>query len=196
MRKDNGTDIAENILRLTWLASKRSPDDLTPSQWAALHYYHRANRPSQTLKAFAAYHATSTGSTSQTLKSLVRDGLLIRRTSRDDKRNAQFELTDKGLTTIKKTPFNRFASHINQLPTNTRIELAETIKTLTDIMALSHDLPLFGNCANCRFYKENIQGPIGKVDHYCAFHSTSIEDQELEKRCAHHQPKWKDIADN
>ena len=68
---------------------------LTPLQWTALRYFARANRFSPTPSAFAEFHGTTRGTASQTTKSLVAQGYLVRTRSEADGRSARLDLTDK-----------------------------------------------------------------------------------------------------
>jgi len=63
--------IAELILHLGRIAARESlVEGLTPGQWAVVRYFARANRFSRTPSAFAAFHGTTRGTASQTIKSL------------------------------------------------------------------------------------------------------------------------------
>ena len=63
--------IAEQVLQLGRMASAEAlAEGLTPVQWAGLRYFARANRFSRTPSAFAAFHGTTRGTASQTIKNL------------------------------------------------------------------------------------------------------------------------------
>ena len=69
--------VAELILHLGRIASGDGlVGGLTPVQWTGLRYFARANRFSRTPSAFAAFHGTTRGTASQTVKGLVADGYL------------------------------------------------------------------------------------------------------------------------
>jgi len=63
--------IAELVLHLGRMASREAlVEGLTAAQWAVLRYFARANRFSRPPSAFAAFHGTTRGTASQTIKSL------------------------------------------------------------------------------------------------------------------------------
>src|ERR1700737_2503624 len=71
--------IAELVLRLGRIASGEGlVEGLTPAQWTVLRYFARANRFSRTPSAFAAFHGTTRGTASQTIKNLEIQGYLTR----------------------------------------------------------------------------------------------------------------------
>ena len=59
-------------------------EGLTAAQWAVLRYFSPANCISRTPSAFAAFHATTRGTASQTIKSLETQGYLTRLRSEED----------------------------------------------------------------------------------------------------------------
>ncbi len=84
---ESATQAADMIARLGWLSySQGFVCGLTAAQWTALRYFARANCFSRTVSAFADYHATTRGTASQTVKSLVTQGLLTRTRSKSDAR--------------------------------------------------------------------------------------------------------------
>ena len=104
--KMNSRSIAELVFHLGRIASGEGlAENVTPAQWSALRYFALANRFSRTPSAFAAFHATTRGTASQTIKSLEAQGYLSRTRSEDDKRSVQLVLTDKGLGILADDPF-------------------------------------------------------------------------------------------
>ena len=82
--------IAELVLRLGRIASGEGlVEGLTPAQWTVLRYFARANRFSRTPSAFAAFHGTTRGTASQTIKNLEIQGYLTRIRSQADGRSAR-----------------------------------------------------------------------------------------------------------
>ena len=78
---------------------------LTPVQWSVLRYFSRANQFSRTVSAFAEFHGTTRGTASQTVKSMVNRGYLIRTRSRRDGRSVRLDLTGKGEKALADDPF-------------------------------------------------------------------------------------------
>ena len=93
--------IAELVLHLGRITSGDGlVDGLMPGQWAILRYLASANRFSRTPSAFAAFHGTTRGTVSQTIKSLVAQGYLKQTRSRTDGRSVRLDLTNKARAII------------------------------------------------------------------------------------------------
>lgn len=68
----NSRAVADAILRVGQMVSGPGfAGGLTWAQWTALRYLARANSLSRTPSAFAAFHGTTRGTASQTIKSLI-----------------------------------------------------------------------------------------------------------------------------
>lgn len=161
---------------------------LTSAQWVALGYFMRANKLSRTLSNFAKYHATTRGSASQTIKSLVTMGFLIRTPSKLDKRCARFDLTEKGLAICDQDPFAGLIRAIAALPENHRDNLTDTLKSvLANIVDNPHDKCL-GNCLSCRNLKQNFDQANHRIANFCLGSGENVSDQDIEKICMNHQP--------
>jgi DNA-binding MarR family transcriptional regulator len=75
----NSRAIAELVFHLGRIATGEGlVEGLTAAQWAALRYFAQANRFSRTPSAFAAFHGTTRGTASQTIKSLETQCYLTR----------------------------------------------------------------------------------------------------------------------
>ena len=140
---------AELLIHVARLAQSGGDHRLTPAQWTALRFFARANRLSRTPSAFSAFHATTRGTASQTVKSLVALGLLERHRNEDDGRSIRFELTAEGRTALAADPLKALSARIGELPEERRTALLAALKTLTGALALGEGLPLFGTCADC-----------------------------------------------
>src|SRR6476469_6003032 len=78
-RDIGGRAAADLVLRLSRAAlGEGFVEALTSAQWTAPRYFSRANRFSRTVSAFAEFHATTRGTASQTVKSLIKPGYLAR----------------------------------------------------------------------------------------------------------------------
>src|SRR5690554_3721867 len=112
---------AEIIVHLARLAqSGGGSQRLTPAQWTALRFFARANRLSRTPSAFSAFHATTRGTASQTVKSLVAAGLLERHRNEEDGRSIRFELTPAGLEALTEDPLQGLARALDRLAPEAR----------------------------------------------------------------------------
>jgi len=102
--------IAELVLHLGHIASGEGlVEGLTAAQWAVLRYFARANRFSRTPSAFAAFHGTTRGTASQTIKNLETQGYLTRMRSEADRRSVRLVLTDKARAILVNDLFERRA---------------------------------------------------------------------------------------
>ncbi|PKP84627.1 MAG: MarR family transcriptional regulator, partial [Alphaproteobacteria bacterium HGW-Alphaproteobacteria-2] len=105
---------------------------LTQAQWTALRFFARANRFSRTPSAFSSFHATTRGTASQTVKSLVAAGLLERHRSESDGRSLRFELTEAGRTALEEDPLDDLSRALAALPTPRRADLLATLRVLVE----------------------------------------------------------------
>ena len=109
--------IADLVLHLGRMASGDGlAEGLTAAQWAALRYFARANRFSRTPSAFAAFHGTTRGTASQTIKSLETQGYLTRTRSEADGRSARLDLIDKASAILAHDPFEALVRAADALP--------------------------------------------------------------------------------
>ena len=101
----NSNVIAELIFHLGRMSTGDGlVEGLTAAQWSALRYFDQANRFSRTPSAFAAFHATTRGTASQTIKSLEAQGYLTRMRSEHDRRSVRLGLTDKAKGSLANDP--------------------------------------------------------------------------------------------
>lgn len=107
---------------------------LNPAQWSALRYLADAVPESRTVTAFAHYHATTSGTASQTVAALVRKGLVERQPEMGDRRRNRLELTSAGHELLLGDPLGGIATAIAAQPTEVQEALAHgleaTLRTL------------------------------------------------------------------
>lgn len=190
MRTDEAGFAADAIQRLVWLASAgRQLRDLTPAQWSALRFFHRASNTSRTLTAFTDFHATTCASASQTVNGLARKGLLARRASRRDRRKANFELTEKGRSMLEQDPLNDVVALIDALPEDRKSDLAAIMLGLMARIGHARRRRAFGTCVSCAFLKENCNGNARLPEYVCTRGGEEIADGELHRLCMESVPK-------
>lgn len=142
-----------HLVRLVQSGSGASGGDLpslTPAQWTALRYFARANRFSRTPSAFSEFNATTRGTASQVVKSLIGMGLLQRRVNEADGRSALIDITPAGYLRLQGDPIIALGEAIAALDPALRAALSECIGTLTATLARQKNVPIFGNCSDCR----------------------------------------------
>lgn len=140
---------AEIIIHLARLAQSGGDARLTAAQWTALRYFARANRLSRTPSAFSAFHATTRGTASQTVKSLVALGLLEGHRSAEDGRSTRFDLTDAGRRMLRDDPLHALTAVLDRLAPGDRAHLLGALQTITAQVAAEQSAPVFGTCADC-----------------------------------------------
>lgn len=143
--------VAELVTQLGRYAYGATPAaGLTPAQWTALRYFSRANRFSRTVSAFAEFHATTRGTASATVKSLVQGRYLKRTPSSSDGRSAQLDVTSKARRILSNDPFQRLTRAADTLSTTARRALTRGLDRMLGELAQDLDKPRFGVCTDCR----------------------------------------------
>ena len=177
---------AERIVHLARLAQGVGGEwGLTPAQWTALRFFSRANRFSRTPSAFSEFHATTRGTASQTVKSLVSMGLLERHRSDTDRRSARFEVTEAGQAALRDDPLQALVAALEALPEATRTQFAATLGEVTERLARDRDAPQFGTCGDCCHLEYDPQTGSGG---YCRCEGAMLGAEELEALCVEFAP--------
>jgi DNA-binding MarR family transcriptional regulator len=143
----NSRTIAELVFHLGRMASgDRLDEKLTTAQWAVLRYFALANRFSRTPSAFAAFHATTRGTASQTIKSLEKKGYLTRMRSDSDRRSIQLVLTEKARDILANDPFESLVRAADSLPQNMQGHFANALQRMLGNVAGERGKLTFGSC--------------------------------------------------
>ena len=180
----NGRVIAELILRLGCITSRETlVEGLTPAQWAVLRYFARANRFSRTPSAFAAFHGTTRGTASQTIKTLEAEACLTRRRSEVDGRSAQLNLTDKARAILAHDPLEALVRAADALPPGVRGHFANGLQRMLGQVAKERSKPSFGTCASCEHLGGDGCCRDGQAFYSCGFASEPLLLEELDHLC-------------
>lgn len=178
------SQIAEQIVHLARLVHGAASDQcLTPAQWTALRYFARANRFSRTPSAFSEFHATTRGTASQTVKSLIALGYLERHANESDARSTLIEVTKTGHAKLRDDPLSALTKAIDHLPQNERTHFAALITRLATTMARARTAPLFGNCGDCGHCDTSGTGPA-----YCRCTQTLLARDDMSALCVDFSP--------
>lgn len=161
---------------------------LTAAQWTALRYIARANRFSRTVSAFADYHATTRGTASQTVKSLVSRGYLTRTRSESDGRSARFDLTEAGRVLYGNDPFEDLVCAIAELPQGLQSKLLVALERVTGHMAAERQKRPFGTCPFCGHLDECVYRNDELIEYFCRLENEPIERSEIEAICINFEP--------
>ena len=184
MVKTDGRVIAELILHLGCITSREAlVEGLTPAQWAVLRYVARANRFSRTPSAFAAFHGTTRGTASQTIKSLETQAYLTRRRSEADGRSAQLDLTDKARAILTHDPLEALVRAADALPPGPRGHFSNGLQRMLSQVASERSKPSFGTCASCKHLEGDGGGCDGQAIYSCGFASEGLIPEELDHLC-------------
>ncbi|KPQ07608.1 MAG: transcriptional regulator [Rhodobacteraceae bacterium HLUCCA12] len=181
---DISSHVAEQLVHLARLVHGGSSDQcLTPAQWTALRYFARANRFSRTPSAFSEFHATTRGTASQTVKSLIALGFLERHANKSDGRSALIEVTPAGHEKLKDDPLSALTRAIALLPADERGRFATVVSVLASTMARSRTAPIFGNCGECGHCDTTGGGPA-----YCRCTQSLLNQDDMSALCVDFLP--------
>ena len=180
--------IAELVLHLGCIASGEGlVKGLTPAQWTVLRYFARANRFSRTPSAFAAFHGTTRGTASQTIKNLETQGYLTRLRSEADGRSTRLDLTDKARAMLVNDRFEAVVRAADALPAGVRGHFANALQRMLGQVASESGKPPFGTCSSCK----HLEGDgcwEGQVPYACGFASGPLLLEELDELCIYFAP--------
>ena len=176
--------VAELVTQLGRYAYGETPAaGLTPAQWTALRYFSRANRFSRTVSAFAEFHATTRGTASGTVKSLVQGGYLKRTRSSSDGRSARLDVTSKARAILSNDPFQRLTRAAETLPTTARRVVASGLDRMLGELAQNLGKPRFGVCTDCRYLGGDGCCQEGQPPYACSLLNEPLTEPETEQLC-------------
>lgn len=156
---------------------------LTAGQWAVLRYFGHANRFSRTPSAFAAFHGTTRGTASQTIKTLIAQGYLHQSRSDTDGRSVRLDLADKARATLAKDPLNALVRAADDLPPGLRSQFSNGLQRIMGHMASETGKPCFGTCKNCAYFKEDQLRHESLPPIACGFLNEPLIVKELDELC-------------
>ena len=163
-------------------------DGLTPAQWTALRYFSRANRFSRTVSAFAEFHATTRGTASQTVRSLVRNGYLTRARSEQDRRSVRLDLTEKSVALMSHDPFEGLVVAAAELSNTARRAISRGLEQMLRALAKRHDRQAFGMCPSCKYFRTGGCLASNAPDYRCALLGEPLTEAEIDKLCVSFLP--------
>ena len=149
----NTEEIAELLVYLGRAArGTDAGSDLTAAQWTAMRFFARANRLSRTPSAFASFNATTRGTASQIIKSLMQKGHLVRHQAVGDGRSFRLDLTHSGQAIMRNDPLHNLTDAIDRLDGKLRTALRQALPALAGELAKIRDTVAFGTCGDCRHF--------------------------------------------
>lgn len=141
-RAQPAEDIAltlEQLIRLHFSQSFRH--GLKPAQWHALRYFAFADPGDRTVTAFARHRASTMGTASTTISTLVRKGYLARDYGSGVPRNRGLHLTAAGEALLADDPIQNLTEAIEQLGAEEQETLSNSLGKLVKIMADARSTP-------------------------------------------------------
>ena len=181
--------IAEMVLHLGRIASGEGlVEGLTSTQWTVLRYFARANRFSRTPSAFAAFHGTTRGTASQTIKNLETQGYLTRLRSAADGRSTRLDLTAKARAMLVNDLFEAVVRAADALPPGVRGHFANTLQRMLGQVAAERGKPPFGTCATCKHLEGGCREGQAPSSYACGFASGPRLLEELDELCIYFAP--------
>ena len=164
------------ITRLARLDAAATWDGaVNPAQIAALEYLARANQFSRAPSHVAEYLGTTRGTMSQTLKALLRKGLVSERRSETDKRSISYDLTAEGRVIAARRGGQIDA--VDDLSDAAQAELVSSLSRILEHQLRENEGRAFGLCRTCTHHRETENGP------YCALLSIHLLPEEAEQIC-------------
>ena len=180
----NGNVIAELVFHLGRIATGDGlVEGLTAAQWAALRYFDQANRFSRTPSAFAAFHATTRGTASQTIKSLEAQGYLTRMRSENDRRSVRLVLTDKAKGILANDPLESLSRAADSLPPSIQSHFADALQRMLSQVSQERGKPRFGTCTSCQHLEHNGCSRQHQATYACGFTREPLLLEELDGVC-------------
>lgn len=123
----------EQLVRLQFSQSFRN--GLKPAQWHALRYFATAPEEERTVTAFARHRASTMGTASTTISTLVRKGYLARDYGQGVPRNRGLHLTEAGKRLLQEDPVQTLVDAIAELEPDEQALLSGTIDKLVARLA-------------------------------------------------------------
>lgn len=172
---------AELLVHLARLVHSAAADvSLTPAQWTALRYFASANRLSRTPSAFSEFNATTRGTASQTVKSLVQRGYLTRTRSERDGRSATVDLTAKARRILEDDPFEAVVRAAAGLSPAQRDRTAASLRGILRRLAVDRERAVPGVCTRCGHL-----ATVGPGSYRCRLMREPLTATELGQLCVH-----------
>lgn len=175
------TQLRDLIDRLSRLhLSEGWTEDLNPTQRDAVIYLARANRFSRSPSHVATYLCTTRGTASQTLKALVRKGLVRVVRSETDRRSISYELTSAGEQKADVT--TRLDEAVNALPDSDADALSIGLSEIIRETLARREGQSFGMCRTCRHHEPQSSGG------FCMLLNVELGATEVLQLCHEHLP--------
>jgi len=176
---ERGLEQLERLARL--IRSAGHAEGLVPAQWEALRYLSRANRFSNAPIVVAQYLGATKGTISQTIRALVKHGLVASGARSGDARSVSLLLTEQGRALLAKDPLRQLEADMENLGDKTKRRLGKALDVLVTAEAGRQEQPRFGTCPGCRFFMPGEQSA-------CASFGARLDQKDIETLCYRYKP--------
>jgi len=181
----NAAETADLVLQLGRAAYVDcAAGGLTQAQWIAIRFFTRANRFSRTISGFAQFHATTRGTASQTVKTLVEKGYLERTPSEKDARSVRFDLTALARRKLRDDPLEAVVQAAGRLSADERTDMAVGLRTMLADLRDGRRQSAAGVCRLCG----HLDRGTGGQSACCRLLQEPLVDTEFEELCVRYQP--------
>ncbi len=188
-KQKTDADPVEALERLTRLIrAEEHTGDLNPAQWSALRYLARCNRFSNSPAGLTRYLGATKGTISQTLMALERKGLITKSARPEEARSIALVLTEAGEQRLLADPWTVLRLLMEKRGNKVRKKLAGAGDELLSALLADRNLPTFGSCPSCRYFRENGAPAEVKGKHWCLNFEQPMTRSEADRICASHDP--------
>ncbi len=157
---------------------------LTQAQWIALRFFARANRFSRTISGFAQFHATTRGTASQTVKTLVEKGYLKRTPSEKDARSVRFDPTPLAYGKLRSDPLEAVVRAAGRLTADERTSLTASLRVMLHDLHGDHQQAAVDICQLCACFERGAD----KQSSHCLVMQERLTDTEFQELCVRYKP--------
>ncbi len=171
----------ERLARL--IRSASHTQGLNAAQWEALRFLSRANSFSNSPGALAHYLSATKGTTSQTVLSLTKKGMISKSSRGADARSVVLDLTAKGNQTLGLDPLLSLNMALTDLSNKTSKRFAKGINELLHHQVARQGEPSFGTCGNC------IHASKDDKSVFCNVVKITLNVVDTQKLCLFHKSK-------
>ena len=176
----NAAEIADLVLQLGRAAyADGAAGELTQAQWIAIRFFFRANRFSRTISGFAQFHATTRGTASQTVKTLVEQGYLVRTPAEKDARSIRFDLTALARRKLHDDPLEGVTNAAAGVSEEERLSMSATLRAMLDNLGDERGRPVIGICRLCGHLDRGAAGRNAR----CRLMQEPLVETEFEELC-------------
>ncbi|PJG55275.1 MarR family transcriptional regulator [Bradyrhizobium forestalis] len=160
---------------------------LSDREWMALRFLALANRFSKTPTALADFLGTTRSAASQIAAVLLEKGLVVRKSSAEDKRSITLCITREGEKFLERDPINALRDQLVTLEVSDLSRLRDTLRRVLvrlDVAERRHHTDV---CNQCMFLVEN---GGGKDRHFkCRLFRKSIAEKETTLLCTYFEAR-------